>query len=168
MSHKDGVMPIDKPERREKAPRRPLRRVSTKRAREKRREATYTFACDVEQQVATCWLADFSDTPCSGRMEKVHLLPKQIVRREVWRPVADGRVEAPDTFSATLRELVWDRRIWRYGCHGHHHDLDCTKRLVLKRSEVPASVEEFAREYGLTARLDHDYGPFVEPVRAVA
>lgn len=155
---KSGVVPRPKSEPREKSPRRPLRAVSVKRARERRKEARYTFACDVEQQVATCWLAPFSDTPCSGRIEKVHLLAKQTVRREVWLPVLTGRVEAPDNFPATLRELVWDRRIWRFGCHGHHTGLDCTKRLVLERSDIPVSVEEFAREYGLTAKLDYVYG----------
>jgi hypothetical protein len=160
LSHqaKAGVMPIEKPEPRQKTPRRPLRRVSAKRARERRREATYTFACDVEQRVATCWLAPFSQTPCSGRIEKVHLIAKQIVRREVWLPVANGRVQAPDTFPSTCRELVWDRRIWRFGCHGHHHDLDCSKQIVLGRSDLPSSVEEFAREYGLVAWLDRTYG----------
>lgn len=165
---KANVLPIPRPAPREKAPRRPLRRISAKRARERRREAIYTFACDVEQQTATCWLAQFSDTPCSGRLEKVHLIAKQIVRRDVWLPRYNGRVETPDNFPTTLRELVWDRRIWRYGCHGNHHDLDCTKRIVLKRSELPASVEEFAREYGLTAWLEREYGPSIEPVRAVA
>lgn len=158
MTHKHGVYPIAKPVKREKAARRPLRAVSAKRARERRKEATYTFACDVEQQVATCWLAQFAGTPCSGRIEKVHLLAKQVVRREVWLPRYTGRVETPENFPTTLRELVWDRRIWRFGCHGHHTDLDCTKRLVLERSAIPASVEEFAREYGLTAKLDYAYG----------
>lgn len=162
---KGSVLPIEKPVKREKAARglsrtKGLRPVSKKlqRARRLERPAIYTFACDVEQQVATCWFAQFSDTPCSGRIEKVHLLAKQTVRREVWDPVAKGRVEAPDHLPATLRELLWDRRIWRFGCHGHHHDLDCSKRLVLERSDIPASVEEFAREYGLTAKLDYVYG----------
>ena len=159
---KSGVTPILKPERREKAQRRPLRRVSSKRARERRREATYTFACDVEQQVATCWLAQFSEAPCSGRIEKVHLIAKQTVRREVWLPVVNGRVESPKNFPSTLRELVWDRRIWEYSCHGHHHALDCSKRLRLTRSDLPASVEAFAQEYGLTAWLERTYVPEAE------
>jgi hypothetical protein len=163
MSHKSGVLPIAKPEPRQKTLSRlsrttRLRPISAKARKRRQREAIYNFAVDVEQQVATCWLAQFSDAACSGRIEKVHLIAKQTVRREVWLPVETGRVEAPPNFPSTLRELVWDRGIWRFGCHEHHHALDCSKRLVLKRSDLPSSVEHFAREYGLKPWLERTYG----------
>jgi hypothetical protein len=36
-----------------------------------------------------CWLADFSDKPCNGRLVKVHLIPRQLLKREGSKEAVD-------------------------------------------------------------------------------
>lgn len=56
------------------------------------------------------------------------------------------------------KEEANDPRLLRFVCRGHHHKLDFG-RLRLTRDQIPASVEEFAEEHGITWRLERDYGP---------
>lgn len=98
----------------------------------------------------TCFLAEFSDKPCEGRHVRVHLIPKQLIRRELgkgWRTIAD------------------DPRCWVWACggamgpSGHHGMLDYTREIRIPRSALPAGVELFALEHGLTWWLTREYGP---------
>jgi hypothetical protein len=107
-------------------------------------------ALDRDQPV--CWLARFSDTPCSGRLRMCHLIPKSVLLRELPAERSAG--------------AVWDSRVWVWGCGGlgygdggHHGLLDrpAVNELRIPRSALPAGLEEFAAEHGLTWFLDRTY-----------
>ena len=119
-------------------------------------DAHYTFAMG---DGYGCWLAKLTDTPCSGRLERVHLLSKQTIRREVWQSrkwKASGL--QPDTFF----DLVWDRRVWVPGCSGHHYLLDQSKKLTVPRESLPDGVEAYAEQWGLGWWLTRIYGELRE------
>lgn len=92
-----------------------------------------------------CQLARFSQMPCDGRLVRVHLIPKQVIKREA--PAAD----------------VWDRRCYVMACggpmgnSGHHGMLDFTRTIRIPRRLLPPELEEFASEHGLTWWLDREY-----------
>lgn len=112
-----------------------------------RRPAIYRFGFDEPGEILPCWLAQHTDTPCGGRMEHVHLIPKARIKRDV---------EVPEGVDA--RSVLWDRRVLVAGCNKHHGELDVSRRLRLAREDLPVAVEEYAREHGLTAYLDRAYG----------
>lgn len=122
---KRGVMPIPKPERRSGG-----------------NAAHYTYAVG---QHADCWFARFTETPCSGRLVRCHIIDKQVLRRAGADP--------------------WDDRAWVWGCggaghgnEGHHGEFDA-RRLIVARSALPAGVEELAIEIGAERRLYRRFGP---------
>lgn len=92
-----------------------------------------------------CWLAQFSEKPCDGRLRRCHLIPKQVIKREA-------------------QLSVWDARSWVWGCGGptgvggHHGMLDSSRTLRIPRDRLPAGLEEFAAELGLSWWLDRTYG----------
>jgi hypothetical protein len=102
-----------------------------------------------------CFLAQFSDKPCEGRLIRAHLIPRQVIRRELggrkhgygWTTIAD------------------DPRCWVWACggalgpSGHHGMLDHSRTLRIPREALPAGIEAFAEEYGLGWWLDRTYGP---------
>jgi len=94
-----------------------------------------------------CWLAQFTPVPCNGKLRKCHLIPRQVIRREV------GDID------------VYDERTWVWGCGGltgcagHHGMLDYSRTLRIPREKLPAKVERFAVEHGLGWWLDREYGP---------
>lgn len=95
----------------------------------------------------SCWLAQFSEVPCDGKLRKCHLIPAQTIKREV------GKTHA------------WDERAIVWGCggamgiSGHHGMLDHSRNLRIPREMLPAEVEEFATEFGLEWWLTREYGP---------
>ncbi len=108
-------------------------------------EAHYTYGVG---QHADCWFARFTDTPCSGRLRKCHLIDKPVLKRAGLDP--------------------YDERAWVWGCgglsfgnEGHHGEFD-SRRLSVPRGELPACVEELAAELGVERRLDRRYGPVSE------
>lgn len=101
-----------------------------------------------------CFLAQFSDRPCDGRLRRVHLIPKRVMAREL--PLGPS----------ALAQLLWDDRTWVWGCGGpmgnagHHGMLDgkgC-RPLRIPRYAIPAETEQFATEHGLAWWLDREYG----------
>lgn len=102
-----------------------------------------------------CWAAERlpGAGPCSGRLIKAHLIPKEFLKREL-RARFGGTVP---------RAVLWDPRVWvpmcggPVGLSGHHGKVD-GKQLRIPRRMLPPELEEFAREHGLAWRLDHDYG----------
>ena len=86
--------------------------------------------------------------PCQGSLFRCHLIPRQLLKRE------------------GLEHLVDDPRTWVPGCGGpmgnagHHGRLDSRgcNPLRIPRALLPASVEEFAVENGLTWWLAREYG----------
>jgi hypothetical protein len=96
-----------------------------------------------------CWLARFADTPCEGRLVRAHLLPRQLLLREL-----------PAERSAAA---ISDPRSWVWGCGGisglggHHHQLDCSRTLRVPWEALPSGLLELADEVGLTWWLIRTY-----------
>jgi hypothetical protein len=87
---------------------------------------------------------------CDGRLRRVHLIPRQLLKRE---------------FGPSLGEkLAEDPRTWVPGCgggmgiSGHHGMLDYSRTLRVPRGRLPEGVEEFAAQHGLSWWLDREYG----------
>ncbi|CAB4197869.1 hypothetical protein UFOVP1313_36 [uncultured Caudovirales phage] len=98
-----------------------------------------------------CWLSDFSAKPCDGVLVRVHLIPRQLIKREVRsRQQADM--------------AITDSRSWVWACGGpmgnagHHGMLDQSRTLKVPRNRLPAGVEELAAEIGVSWWLDREYG----------
>lgn len=94
-----------------------------------------------------CALARFSARPCEGRLVRVHLVPRQLLRR------------------VKRRDLIDDPRTWVWACGGpmgnggHHGQLDQSRTLRFPRWAVPSSLEALMVELGLDWWLDREYGP---------
>lgn len=108
---------------------------------------------DAIEREPECWLAQFSDRPCSGRLVRAHLIPRQVLLRELRAEVSAGAIS--------------DRRSWVPACGGpqgdggHHGMLDrpAVNELRVPRSALPPMLEVFAAEHGLSWFLDRCYGP---------
>lgn len=94
----------------------------------------------------TCWFAGLPGAgPCDGRLRQCHLIPAQLIKREV------GRAH------------VWDDRVWVWGCGGpmgnagHHGMLDYSRTLRIPRDRLPMDVLDFADEHNLTWWVDREY-----------
>jgi hypothetical protein len=101
--------------------------------------------------------------PCQGQLRKAHLIPKQMIKRELplWDP--------------------WHPALWvpccggMHGNAGHHGAFDYSKRLRLRRESLPVLLErivpvmdeEVGREV-FASFLDREYGPRVAVARANA
>ena len=98
-----------------------------------------------------CWLAKFSDTPCKGGLIRAHLLPKQLIRREI-----NDREEA--------QMVINDPRSWVPSCGGlsglagHHGEFDTSGTIVLARKDLPPDLEELAAETGMMWWIEKKYG----------
>lgn len=101
--------------------------------------------------VRRCWLAQFSNMPCDGELVRVHLIPRQLIKREV-RP------------KSLIPMVVTDPRSWVWGCGGpmgnggHHGMLDQSRTLRIPREAIPERTEELAEEHGWGWWLDREYG----------
>jgi len=109
----------------------------------------------------TCWLAQFSDVPCDGRLVKAHLIPAQRIRREL---TVDRSIPTVRQDGDRITSIVWDPRVWVPACGGPtgiggHHGMFDGRKLRVPRAALPEGVEAYAAEYGLTWSLDRDYGP---------
>lgn len=111
----------------------------------------------------TCALAS---KDCAGRLEWHHVIKQQRLRREfkygafeiptwqltaaseqVWSPA--HRYADPDL---SLDSILGDTRNRIFLC-SHHHELVTNGRVKV---ELPDSVWEFAREFGLEGMLEND------------
>jgi hypothetical protein len=104
-----------------------------------------------------CQLAQFSDAPCEGRLVRCHLIPQQVIRREL-RPMFKTGPAKRD-----LENIVWDPRTWVWACGGfghgnmgHHGLLDNPGGIEPPRAALPDGVEEFALEWDSRLR-DHGH-----------
>lgn len=97
-----------------------------------------------------CFLRRFTPLPCDGRLVKAHLIPRQLLLREIAVERSAG--------------AVWDDRVWVWACggitgvSGHHGMLDASRTLRIPRAALPPDLEEFADEHGLGWWLDREYG----------
>ena len=98
-----------------------------------------------------CQLARFSDTPCDGELVRVHLIPRQRLRKELGLE--------------TAYVAVRDRATWVWACGGptgiggHHGALDYSRTLRIPREALPPLLEKFAAQHGLEWWLTREYGP---------
>lgn len=120
---KAGVRPIPKPER-----------------EPPEHETQYIFGA-LPAEIPTCFLAQFTGTPCAGRLERAHLICEQTIRKHVSRS----------------KLVLWAPAVWRPACHAHHWMLDQAKTLRIPRSAIPAETEAWAAEHGLLWWLDRTY-----------
>jgi hypothetical protein len=104
-----------------------------------------------------CWFASLPGAgPCDGRLRQCHLVPRQLLKRELG-PALGKRAAA-------------DPRSWVWGCGGpegnagHHGAYDVgypcrDESFRVPRHLLPACVEEFAAEHDLEWWVDRTYGP---------
>ena len=99
----------------------------------------------------TCWLRHRG--PCEAPYEWHHA-----VRQRLLKDVLTG---------ADLERALGDRRWMLDTCVGHHTAIT---RHVLKvaRDELPASVFDAAREYGVMNLIDREYGVIDDLAAAIA
>lgn len=103
-------------------------------------EAIYEYALlDLDESPATCWFAEYATDPCAGRLEKAHILPKQLLRRE------------------DLGEHLWDEAVWVPGCRHHHFQFDAYRGLCVPLGAVPVETVAFADRHGLGWYLERRF-----------
>ena len=109
-----------------------------------------------------CWLAQFADTPCDGRMVRVHLIPQQQIKMRAKTLARENGWSATATATWSA-EASADARTWVPGCGGptgiggHHGELDHSKTLRLKHCRLPSGTVQIARELGLSWWLERNY-----------
>lgn len=100
-----------------------------------------------------CWLARFDPEgrPCDGPLDRVHLIPKSLIRRTLRTGgVTDTRLQS---------NVVWNPAVYVSGCRFHHGQLDTARKIKLRRECIPDSTEAFAAILGLSWWLEREYGP---------
>lgn len=120
-------------------PRKPLRRH--RRPPRGKPTTEQIEARDEAMERGDCWLAQFADTPCSGVWELAHLIKKERLR-----------------FYGVPESAIWDERVVKAACKGHHDDLDGPYGIRLTRDQIPAETQTYAAEHGLDFLLDRLYG----------
>ena len=125
----------------------------------------------------TCWLAQFTDTPCDGALVRCHVLQRQWLRQEypegaVWLEGTFTAVSArvlrrdhiavePAVLTMSLPRLENHPRLWEWGCGGamgnggHHGSFDGYK-LPVPRIGVCLDTRLFIARLGLTAKWERD------------
>lgn len=99
--------------------------------------------------MSSCWLAQFTPTPCSGHLVRVHLIPRQLLKREL--------------DSVTAQAAIDDPRSWVLGCGGpmgnagHHGQLDVGRTLRIPFHALPDGTVELADQLGLLWWLEREY-----------
>lgn len=88
----------------------------------------------------SCYLRAFAKSECSGGLQRAHLIKQQTIRRRSGASLTDPRS-------------------WVWACVWHHTQLDQGRKLRIPRHRLPAELEAFALEAGLTWWLDREYGP---------
>jgi hypothetical protein len=98
-----------------------------------------------------CWFADLPGAgPCDGRLVRCHLVPRQVLRREL----------------NASRAVLDDPRLWVWGCGGpvgvggHHGRLDSRgcDPLRIPRHRLPLEFVAWCEELGLGWYVDREFG----------
>lgn len=92
---------------------------------------------------AQCWLKpyDLKARPCAGRMDRAHLIPQQLLKRE-------GHDDA-----------CGDPRSWIPACRLHHSNFDNRSGVIVPWSALPRSFIDLVTELGLMHWTERRYGP---------
>lgn len=90
-----------------------------------------------------CFLEAFDTRkrPCQGRMDRAHLVTRQVLRRE-------GH-----------EALIPDERTWVPACRLHHSSWDSFMGVVVPRAALPAAFVALMQEIGLSWWVERRYGP---------
>lgn len=88
----------------------------------------------------TCYLAEFSGAPCEGRMDRCHLIPQQLLRRE------------------KLGHECPNPATWVPACRKHHKMLDESRKLRVPFHKLPVALMAFCAEHELSWWLEREYG----------
>lgn len=119
-----------------------------------------------------CFLAqhDERSRPCSGRLERAHLIPRQRVENAMWAMLHDATFSA-EYFTCSLNEEIWslillaawDPRNAVIGCEGHHRRLDNhgTPALVIPAPELPDHMLDFIFDWGLETQAEDRFPNFI-------
>jgi hypothetical protein len=92
--------------------------------------------------------------PCDGPLIRAHLIPKRMIKREVFSALLARGVEKP-LARLSLVDYAMDERCWVMCCGGltgiggHHAELDAPGVSVaprLRRDELPEGLEAFVAE----------------------
>lgn len=108
---------------------------------------------------------------CSGRLQAMHVLPKQAIKAEQ----SKARIRCQRTGEMTAAEerlietplevIVCDAENGLSGCAGGHRDHDLWRRnrdgqsLRIPREALPDRIFTFAEHYALDALLDREFPP---------
>ena len=84
---------------------------------------------------------------CDGPRDPMHLIPKQILRREA---------KSRDYTDQETWELVWDARNGTPGCRWFHGMMD-NRMIVVPQNRLPRAVVDFAYDTGFVSALDRIY-----------
>lgn len=119
---------------------------------------------------APCWFGSNVSDPhkCEGRIEGAHWIKQQRIRKvlELTLPVrlGDGDYVYDEERRQELILLaIWDPRNGVPACNRDHTVFDSqrtplrSKQIVVWRHQVPAHVEAFAEDWGLTHELDRKH-----------
>jgi hypothetical protein len=98
-----------------------------------------------------CQLAQFSQTPCEGRLIRAHLIPRQLFLRVLLPSQAVKAIYDPRSYVLACGGPT--------GVGGHHGELDHSRTLKIPRWAIPETTEALAAEYELTWWLTREYGP---------
>ena len=111
----------------------------------------------------SCWLAEHGVhesgemPPCSGRLVRCHLLPRQVLKKV---DIDGTEFDRPDW---SVDALIDDPRTWVWGCGGvignggHHGMLDQSRKLRIPFEELPLPMVRLAVALGLGWFLDREY-----------
>jgi hypothetical protein len=115
-----------------------------------------------------CWLAQFdkTGTPCSEKIEGIHLIGRQRIRNVLTPlvvPAEKGIAASPTMLIAFIEDVVrlaeWDPRNASLGCEVHHRRFDshATPELLVPRSALTPPFFEFAEERGLESEVERKF-----------
>jgi hypothetical protein len=107
-----------------------------------------------------------SEGGCQGRLERHHVFPKERLKRQfkygafrydIGKPWLPAKRFAPaltsDQWNRSLDDILTDPRNLIWLCSEGHHERVTNHR---KYTDIPDSVWEFCKDYGLTAELEND------------
>lgn len=105
----------------------------------------------------SAWRCVLADETCDGALEAHHVIKRQTLRKLAERGDLRG----------DLADALEDTRNGFAVCRAHHHRVE-RGSLMLRRDDLPTSVEAFAEAFGCAAELTAHYGASSDPDRPAA
>ena len=99
-----------------------------------------------------CWFAQIPEAgPCDGELVRVHLIPRQTLRKEFGKTLGNKLAEDPASFVPGCGGPT--------GIGGHHGMLDSSRKLRVPRELLPELFVKWCESLGLGWYIDREYGP---------